>query len=131
MRRSRVVSGVLLLLMGAGCLVTAFVSDALGEAPTTGEYSLVLLVTWGGLFVWWGLFFLLSRRRGDIASAVRALQPVVGKSEVLIRESLGPPQLSKDRGPAGLHLTWREPGYTITLAFRDGVCQGVVHEGPH
>ncbi|AMV29411.1 hypothetical protein VT84_33765 [Gemmata sp. SH-PL17] len=127
MRRSRDSTGALLIVCGIACLVAGFAF--IGEGPAG---SVRALIVGGGLVVFWGIR-LIARIRvddgtGELVQTVQMLRPLVGRSEADVRKWLGAPHSSICISD-GWDLTWDAPRYSVTLRFRDGVCQGLVKEG--
>jgi hypothetical protein len=110
-------------VIGCVSLLVAFLAGAGDISPI----DLTLLAVEGIISICCGLVFVVKMSHG-LERAVRLLQPLAGKPEPLLRRYLGAPTDREDGGPDGQLLTWREPGYVVTLAFRDGICQRVVRE---
>jgi hypothetical protein len=123
---TRKAAGPVLFVIGCGSLLVALVGPA--GLPPVEQPPYVLLGIEGAVSMLCGLALVLKNMSNGVERAVRFLQPLAGKPETLVRRYLGAPDDVEDHGPDGRLLTWRDQGYTITLRFRDRVCQGVVSE---
>ena len=122
----RKATGPVLMIIGCVSLLVALISAA--DLPAVEQQPYILLGIEGVASLVGGFALALANMSNGVERAVRFLQPLAGKPEALVRRYCGAPDDREDRGPDGWHLTWRDRGYTVTLSFRDGLCQGIVRE---
>src|SRR5262245_13614221 len=118
--------GPVILVIGCVFLLVALIGAA--DLPAVEQPPYILLGIEGGVSILCGLALMLRNMSDGVERAVRFLQPLAGQPETLVRRYLGAPNDVEDCGTDGWLLTWRDHGYTITLRFRDYVCQGLVQE---
>jgi hypothetical protein len=129
MRRSLYLTGWLLVAFGLCCLAAALAFA--GEGPEEVARSPAALALWGVVMLLWG-GARLARAYDDgtrsLLRCLRVLQPLAGRPEAEVLKWLGAPQARCATDGGDEHLTWDSPGYSVTLGFRDGVCEGVIRE---
>lgn len=114
--------GPALILLAAFLVLVNLASD---EPRTTRDTIRTAIIC--GLLITLGVVLLAAHRTDELCRKVAALNPLLGKESALIVHRLGSPSLTVREGEVE-HCTWESPGYLVVLAFREGVCTGVVRE---
>lgn len=135
--------GIAAVVLGLGMLIYHWSEYASARAPGIDEVDwekkmdrwetdrirrMLLAFVGIGIAAFGGFQLVRNAPTLELSGRVVRLNPLRGKTSDEVRRELGRPHVVEHTEDGRTLETWNSPGYSVTLAFRDRVCEGVVRE---